>query len=200
MTASPQVVVLAGPNGAGKSTVAPEVVASHLGIASFVNADVIARGLAGFAPESVDLAAGRIMLARLKELAAAREDFAFETTLSSRSFAPWLGGLCRAGYQLHVYYVWLKSPALAVARVRRRFETGGHTVAEADVLRRYGRSASNFFRLYKPLCQTWRVFDNSEDSGPVVVASGGSGTRDMILVDETWRLFSNVAAQAEANS
>ncbi len=90
-------VVLAGPNGAGKSTVAEEVVRAHLGIVTFVNADVIARGLSGFAPGAVDLAAGRIMLARLGELASARADFAFETTLASRTFGPWLTALRATG-------------------------------------------------------------------------------------------------------
>jgi predicted ABC-type ATPase len=85
MADPPPVIVLAGPNGAGKSTVAPEVIASCLGVTSFVNADVIARGLAGFAPENADLAAGRLMLARLRELASQRAAFAFETTLASRT-------------------------------------------------------------------------------------------------------------------
>jgi len=43
----PHCAILAGPNGAGKSTAAPHLVHSVLGIAEFVNADVIARGLAG---------------------------------------------------------------------------------------------------------------------------------------------------------
>ena len=102
MAAGPQVIVLAGPNGAGKSTVAPDVIAAHLGITAFVNADVIARGLSGFAPDAVNIAAGRVMLARLRELAAGREDFAFETTLASRTFGPWLANLSRDGYEFHL--------------------------------------------------------------------------------------------------
>ena len=86
----PSVVVLAGPNGAGKSTVAPALLQGALGIDEFVNADVIARGLSAFDPESAAIAAGRVMLARLHELAEQRVSFAFETTLASRSFALWL--------------------------------------------------------------------------------------------------------------
>ena len=94
---APRVVVFAGPNGAGKSTHADDILKA-MGIPTFVNADYIARGLAGTNTEAVNMAAGRIMLRRLSELAAAREDFAFESTLSSRSFAPFLQRLKAAGY------------------------------------------------------------------------------------------------------
>lgn len=195
---SPVVVVLGGPNGAGKSTVAPEVLGAHLGIASFVNADVIARGLSGFAPQAADLAAGRIMLARLRELASAREDFAFETTLASRTFGPWLRYLRAGGYEMHLYYVWLRSSDLAVERVRRRFESGGHSVPEADVRRRYVRSAANFFQIYKPIAKSWQVSDNSDTQAVRVLAHGGLERPDTILDEFTWRLFRSVAdAEAE---
>lgn len=194
---TPIVAVLAGPNGAGKSTVAPELLDAYLGIAAFVNADVIARGLAGFDPGRADLAAGRIMLARLRELAAAREDFAFESTLASRSFGPWLARLRADGYEFHLFYVWLRAPALAVERVRRRFESGGHNVPEPDVRRRYRRSAANFFGIYRPLADTWQVFENSDTRGPRLVAHGGHGLPDTITDDDAWRLFRS-AGDAEA--
>lgn len=97
---SPSVVILAGPNGAGKSTVAPALLQGALAVDEFVNADVIAQGLSAFEPDRVAIAAGRIMLARLNELAAQRVDFGFETTLATRSFAPWLRGLRQSGYDL----------------------------------------------------------------------------------------------------
>ncbi|MCB9878259.1 MAG: hypothetical protein H6835_11735 [Planctomycetes bacterium] len=86
----PRVCVLAGPNGAGKTTVARPLVRDELGIRTFVNADVIAQGLAGFDASAKAVAAGRLMLAQLQQLATDRADFAFETTLSARSFLPWL--------------------------------------------------------------------------------------------------------------
>jgi predicted ABC-type ATPase len=90
MTDSPNIVVIAGPNGAGKSTTAPALLAGVLGVIEFVNADVIAQGLSAFNPEGAAMQAGRVMLRRLKELAASRASFAFETTLASKSFAPWI--------------------------------------------------------------------------------------------------------------
>jgi len=114
--ARPSVVILAGPNGAGKSTAAPELLQEELAVSEFVNADVIARGLSAFDPDRAAMAAGRVMLARLNELARQRESFAFETTLASRSFAPWLRDLRASGYAVHLLFLWLSSPELAVAR------------------------------------------------------------------------------------
>ena len=173
--AAPSIVVLAGPNGAGKSTAAPLILKEALGIAEFVNADVIARGLSGFEPERAALAAGRIMLARQRELARQRVGFAFETTLASRSFAPWLADLVRSGYEFHLVFLWLPSADLAVARVATRVQDGGHDVPEETIRRRYDAGLSNFFRLYQPMTTTWQLCDNSGPSGPRPIASGEAG-------------------------
>jgi predicted ABC-type ATPase len=77
----PKVVVIAGPNGAGKSTAATAVLRNTLQVNAFVNADTIAAGLSAFSPDTVAIAAGRIMLGRIRELASEGRDFAFETSL-----------------------------------------------------------------------------------------------------------------------
>lgn len=194
---APQVVVLGGPNGAGKSTLAPEVVATHLGIGPFVNADVIARGLSGFSPQAVDIAAGRLMLARLKQLAGERADFAFETTLASRTFVPWIRGLVESGYEFHLYYCTLNSADLAVERVRKRFESGGHSVPELDVRRRFVRSAANLFQGYMPLATTWRVFNNSGQNETRLVAFGGMELPPTIIQPTDWQRLRSVADEVE---
>lgn len=125
----------------------------------FVNADVIAQGLSAFNPEGAAIAAGRIMLARLKELAASRQSFAFETTLASRTFAPWIADLVACGYEFHLMFLWLPSADLAVDRAALRVRAGGHHVAEDVVRRRYAKGISNFFSLYQPLAPTWRVYE-----------------------------------------
>lgn len=117
---TPNLVVLAGPNGAGKSTAAPMLLRGTLGVTEFVNADVIAQGLSAFAPDRVALSAGRIMLRRLQELARQGVSFAFETTLASRSFAPWIRELAQTGYQFHLVFLWLPSADFAVQRVADR--------------------------------------------------------------------------------
>jgi predicted ABC-type ATPase len=134
----PKVVVIAGPNGAGKSTTAPAVLRDALRVREFVNADTIAAGLSAFSPETVAVRAGRVMLQRLHELADQRQDFAFETTLASRSFAPWLRHMQSAGYKFHLVYLWLPIVELALARVAERVRRGGHAVPE-DVVRQKHR-------------------------------------------------------------
>jgi hypothetical protein len=121
---APLVVVVAGANGAGKSTAVPNLLRDTLNVTEFVNADAIAAGLSAFRPESVAIAAGRIMLARMRQLADARENFAFETTLASRSLAPWLAGLQRTGYRVHLLFLWLRSAELAVRRVENVCASG----------------------------------------------------------------------------
>jgi predicted ABC-type ATPase len=157
----PSVVILAGPNGAGKSTAAPELLQGELAVTEFVNADVIARGLSAFDPDRAAMAAGRVMLARLDELARQRESFAFETTLASRSFAPWLRDLRASGYAVHLFFLWLSSPDLAVQRVADRVRSGGHDVPADTIRRRYRAGVRNLFSLYQPIVTTWAVYDCS---------------------------------------
>jgi predicted ABC-type ATPase len=185
--ASPTVIVLAGPNGAGKTTAAQTLLAEALRVLTFVNADVIAQGLAGFDPDSAAVEAGRIMLERLHTLAEQRASFAFETTLAARALAGWLKGLRQGGYAVHLVYFWLRSADLAVIRVARRVQAGGHGIPEATIRRRYRRSLENFFCLYRPVVSAWRLYDNSDASVPLLVASGDDSGRETVLIQETWK-------------
>jgi predicted ABC-type ATPase len=157
----PSVVILAGPNGAGKSTAAPALLQGALAVNEFVNADVIARGLSAFDPDAAAIAAGRVMLSRLRDLADQRTNFAFETTLASRSFAPWLRVLEASGYAVHVFFLWLPSADFAVQRVASRVRAGGHDVPEQTIRRRYRTGLGNFVNLYEPIASTWRLYDGS---------------------------------------
>ena len=184
---SPSVVLVAGPNGAGKSTAAPALLRDYLGIREFVNADVIARGLSGFDPDKVAVQAGRIMLRRMHELADQRVDFAFETTLAARSFAPWLRELRDAGYRTHLLFLWLPSPEMAIARVTDRVRRGGHHVPDETVRRRYHAGLRNFFRLYVPFLNCWMMFDNSSRDGYARVASQLSSDEIHVANEAIWR-------------
>src|SRR5258706_1768033 len=186
----PLVIVIAGPNGAGKSTTAPSLLRDALQVSEFVNADAIAGGLSAFRPDSVAIPAGRAMLERMRHLAEAQADFAFETTLASRSFAPWLARLKRGGYHVHVLFLWLESADLAVDRVAARVRVGGHDVPEVTVRRRYERGLGNFFRLYLPLVDSWQMFDNSRAGRPRLVASGRGARAPQVANQSLWRRIS----------
>lgn len=124
-TKHPHLIVIAGPNDAGKSTTAPSLLKGTLRVTEFVNADLIAQGLSAFKPEMTAFHAGRIMLERLHHLAKKRVNFSFETTLASKTFAPWITELCKTGYLFHLVFLWLPSEEFAVNRVAERVRMGG---------------------------------------------------------------------------
>lgn len=166
--------VIAGPNGAGKTTFATEFLPHYADCRNFINADLIARGLSPFDPDAGLLRAGRVVLERIAEFRDARVDFAFETTLSGRAYVPLLHRQKQSGFQLHLFYLWIASPELALLRIRDRVESGGHNVPERDVRRRFLRSLTNLFTLYRPLCDTLHFFDNSSDT-PRLIFKDESG-------------------------
>lgn len=180
----PTVAVLAGINGAGKTTASLEILHNFLRIPIFVNADAIARGLNAFDVESQAANAGRVMLEHLRQLAAERKSFAFETTLSGRAYANWLASLRMLGYDVQLFYYWLESPDVAIRRVSERVAAGGHHVPEETIRRRYRLSVRNFFDLYRPVCDHWRFYDNT-DRQPRLLAFGIED-REHILDDERW--------------
>lgn len=167
----PNVYIVAGPNGAGKSTFARLFLPDYAYCKEFVNADLIAAGLSPFNPESLAIQAGRLMLERIETLARAEVNFGFETTLAGRSHIALLTKLRNEGYRAHLFFLWLPTPELALARVRDRVLSGGHLVPEETVRRRFRRGLSNFFHFYQHLLDTYLIFDNSGDS-PRLVASG----------------------------
>ncbi|MDP8239872.1 MAG: AAA family ATPase [Candidatus Hatepunaea meridiana] len=185
---NPKIVILAGPNGAGKSTAAPDILKGALRVGEFVNADVIARGLSGFLPEEVSLQAGRAMLHRIHQLASEKRDFAFETTLASRSFKQMIERLKRqSSYSSYLVFLWLHSPELALARVRNRVKMGGHNVSEEIVRRRYKSGLRNFFTLYLPVMDSWYLYDNSSENKSVLIAKGCRTEVSHVTAPEIWK-------------
>jgi predicted ABC-type ATPase/uncharacterized protein YuzE len=186
---APHIILICGPNGAGKSTTAPDILKGALGVDEFVNADTIAQGISAFKPEKAAIKAGRIMLTRLRELAKENLSFAFETTLSSRSFAPWIKDLKQNGYRVSVLFFWLESTQLAINRVAERVLHGGHNVAKDVIIRRYEAGLANFFRVYRPLADHWKFYNNSGVFTPALIASGSLDEHKIVLKPDVWRLL-----------
>lgn len=155
--------IIAGPNGAGKTTFAMEFLPLYANCRNFINPDLLARAYSPFDPDAGMMRAGRTVLERIAEFTKGRIDFAFETTLAGRSYVPLLRSVKNAGFRLHLFYLWIPSPELALLRIRDRVESGGHNVPEPDVRRRFGRTQRNLFALYRPLLDTLHFFDNSSD-------------------------------------
>ena len=182
----PKVVVISGPNGAGKTTASRWVLQGPMWVPHFVNADTIARGLSAFEPESVAMEAGRVMIDRLNALGEKGDDFAFETTLASRSFAARLRDLGLRGYERYLYFFSLASPDEAVARVKIRVSQGGHSVPESDIRLRHERGLINFFALYMELTTHWEFYDNTSGGDPRLIASGSSRQTEVIADHDLW--------------
>jgi predicted ABC-type ATPase len=170
----PTVYVIAGPNGAGKTTFARRFLPAFVRCREFLNADLIAAGLAPFAPESQNIRAGRLLLERIKELAVARANFGFETTLSGRTYVKLLEGMKGNGYRVELFFLWLPSSDMAMNRIANRVRQGGHDVPPSDVRRRYEAGVQNLFRLYRYVVDTWWLYDGSR-LPPQVIASEDRG-------------------------
>lgn len=157
----PSIYVIAGPNGAGKTTFATKFLPDFVRCREFLNADLIAAGLSPFAPETQNLRAGRLLLERIRELASARRDFGFETTLSGRTYRRLLERLKSEGYSVNLFFLWLPSVDLAVNRVANRVRQGGHNIPEPEIRRRYQAGLQNLSNLYFPVCDNWWLYDAS---------------------------------------
>jgi predicted ABC-type ATPase len=182
----PLFIVLAGPNGSGKSTSAATLLPPTV---TFVNADEIAKDLSGYPSNRADVEAGRIALERMDQLAASRSDFAIETTLASRSLAVRAERLKRAGYHFRLLFLWSPSPDLSIARVASRVIAGGHNVPEEVIRRRYRAGLINFRELYRPLADSWMVYDNTRMSGPEPIAEGRGLEVTNLARAELWTGF-----------
>lgn len=176
--AAKHVYIIAGPNGSGKTTFAKEFLPSYVHCTSFVNADLIAQGLSPFSPSIVAIKAGKLVLRQIHDFAGRGIDFAFETTLAGKSYANLMKGLKAKGYALHIFFLWIPNPDLAIARIKDRIREGGHDVPAPDVRRRFIRSLQNFFKLYEPLLDSWMLFDNSK-AKPILIAKRRNGNTEI---------------------
>lgn len=156
-----KVIMIAGPNGAGKTTFAREFLPNEAGCPVFLNADLIAAGLAPFAPETAAVQAGRLMLQEMARFFAAGQSFAFETTLSGRGYLSHIRDWQASGYRVKLIFLRLDTPEEAIARVAQRVRQGGHHIPEATVRRRFASGLANFEHLYTPVVDAWALYDNA---------------------------------------
>jgi predicted ABC-type ATPase len=176
----PNLYIIAGPNGAGKTTFAREFLPNYAKTLEFINADLIAGGLSPFVPERAAIQAGRIMLEQIQTLSSQRKDFGFETTLSGKGYVSLFKDLKKKGYEIHLFFLWIPDPELAIERIANRVRRGGHKIPDDVVRRRFERGLKNLFQLYRPLVDSWAIFDNSQNI-PRLIAFKDSGK--LMLID-----------------
>ena len=161
MTSSKRILIVAGANGAGKTTFATEFLPNEADCPIFINADLIAAGLSPFRPDLTALRAGRLMLSMIHDYVRRGESFAFETTLSGRSYARLIPHWREQRYSVELFFLRLSRPEIAIARVKQRVAEGGHDVPEPVIRRRFHAGLRNFEHIYKGLVDKWVVYDNS---------------------------------------
>lgn len=179
----PQAVIIAGPNGSGKSTSATVLLPDDM---PFVNADMIAQRITGAKGTPGDIHAGRLLVEQVEALERQGSDFAFETTLATKMLCTRVRAWHDAGYKVHLFFFWLPSSELAIHRVASRVRAGGHYVPDETVRRRYDSGLNNFFRLYRPLVDTWRLYDNSGGGDPKLIAKMGVDGVLAVELPEIW--------------
>lgn len=155
-----KIIIIAGPNGAGKTTFARDFLPSEAQTLRFINADLIAAGLAPFNPDTAAIKAGRLMLEEIDECVLAGESFAFETTLSGLSYLRKIKQWKHLGYEVKLWFLSLPSADMALSRVAVRVSQGGHNIPEHVIRRRFKTGLDNFHNLYSKAVDSWVVYDS----------------------------------------
>ena len=182
----PNLYIIAGPNGAGKTTASYNLLPEILHCTNFVNADEIARGLSPFAPETVAIQAGRIMLERIEELLPQGVDFAIETTLATRSYVQLVRRAQALGYKVHLIFFFLENEEQAIQRVAQRVSNGGHNIPEDDIRRRFKRGIYNLIHLYMPICDSVLVYNNAHGDAILVSEQENANNGLLVYKEEMW--------------
>ena len=183
----PSCWIIAGPNGAGKTTFALEYLPRTAGCEVFVNADLIAAGLAPLAPEGRTMAASRVFLREISQNILARRDFGFETTLAGLAYRRLIKRLKSEGWRIELIYLALPSVEMAKHRVAERVRHGGHAIPARDIERRFLRSLDNFFAEYVFLADQSVCYCNA-DRDPVVVFTQRGDSREVAEPALLWML------------
>lgn len=173
----PVCTIVAGPNGAGKTTFAMRYLTEVSHCRRFINADLIAAGLSPLAPESEQVAAGKLFLAEIQQAMARRESFSFETTLAGRSNLKRVRLLQDTDWRVELIYLYLPSVDLSAARVAERVRHGGHDIPHQSIVRRYPRSLRNLLELYAPLCDSTICLENSRQIPRLIFSETPEGRR-----------------------
>lgn len=156
-----EIIIVAGPNGAGKTTFARSFLPAEAALPRFINADLIAAGLAPFAPETAAIKAARLMLAEITSCVRNGESFAFETTLSGLGYLRQIEQWRAKGYFVSLFFLSLPDVETAIERVALRVRQGGHDIPEAVIRRRFAGGLKNFHLHYKQAVDDWMLYDNS---------------------------------------
>jgi predicted ABC-type ATPase len=186
----PTLYIIAGCNGAGKTTASkfllPEVFHTDI----FINGDIIAASINPDNPELAAMKAGRMMLEQIQQRLAAKETFAIETTLATRTYLNLVKQAQLLGYEVVLFFFYLPSAEMAKERVKLRVSKGGHNIPPDVVERRYVSGIKYFFE-YIQIVDNWYVYKNDQ-SPPILIAEGESPDIKKIHNFEIWEQLKQI--------
>jgi predicted ABC-type ATPase len=173
--------IVGGTNGSGKSSIYQNS-SELIGSGEFVNADLVARQISPHDTDTASLIAGRRVIERLQHLISHRENFVYETTLSSKQSIQLISTARNSGYRVGLLFVILSNVGLNVKRVHERVSRGGHSIPDDVIRRRYGRAIANLPTAIRIAHETV-VFENS-GATPVKLISLVDGNIVQNALDE----------------
>ncbi|GHV40858.1 ATPase AAA [Synergistales bacterium] len=151
----PVLIVIAGPNGSGKSTITEDLEQEPDFPSLYINADEIKKN------EGIsDIEAWKKADAQREDALNKRESFAFETVFSHPSKVELMSYAKELGYDIKLYFVCTQDADVNVARVKRRYQNGGHDVPEDKIRSRYVRSME-ILKQSLPIADEAAIFNNS---------------------------------------
>lgn len=189
---TPTCWIIAGPNGAGKTTFALRYLPEIANCRRFINADSIAAGLSPLVPEKALLTASRLFLREVERCIQKRENFAFETTLSGRSYLKLIRRLQQTGWRVELIYLALPNMEASRRRVAERVIHGGHDIPLRDIERRFPRSLRNLLTDFAGAVDSTQCFMNTGEQPELVFIQERA---QRMVVNEV--LFKQLFAQVE---
>ena len=188
----PNLFIIGGCNGAGKTTAYPDIIEQRYNCKNFVNADIIAKQMSDSDPDSMAISAGKEFFSRIDNLVNEKVDFAFETTLSSRTLVNIIKKCRDLGYKIHLVFFWLNSYKTAINRVNSRVKEGGHSIPADVIERRYYRGIKNLIEIYIPICDNWMVLDHTLLKSELV-CEGKADVEIIIYSQEKWQKINYIS-------
>lgn len=149
----PEIIVFAGPNGSGKSTFT-ELLKPPV---DYINADEIKKNL-----KCDDLTAAKLAEKQREGHLKNKEDFCFETVLSTPRNLNLLRRAKKLGYFIRCYYVLTVDPYINVYRVKSRVAEGGHDVPVEKIIERYDKALAQVCDVVE-IADICHIYDNSTE-------------------------------------
>ena len=110
-----------------------------------------------------------MMLDMIRRYVRDGRSFAFETTLSGRTYASMIPRWQEQGYRVALHFLTVPSPEVAIIKVAQRVRHGGHNIPEDVIRRRFGAGRRNFDEIYRDLVDEWARYD-STTTFPMLIA------------------------------